>query len=92
MCGIGGRVPEKLGTLGDLGHTLNRASFNVSTAEAAKSCSRGAIAAFGPGEFHRVFGGGSKFMLPWAILLPLVMVHLAQREGSRMRPDWATSN
>jgi len=31
-------------------------------------------------------------MLPWAILLPLVMVHLAQREGSRMRSDWATSN
>ena len=82
MCGIGGRVPEKLGTLGDLGHTLNRASFNVSTAEAAKSCSRGESAAFGPGAIHRVFGGGSKFMLPWAILLPLVMVHLAQREGS----------
>ena len=64
MCGISGRVPEKLGTLGDLGHTLNRASFNVSTAEAAKSCSRGAIAAFGPSEFHRVFGGGSKILLP----------------------------
>ena len=64
MCGIGGRVPEKLGTLGDLGHTLNRASFNVSTAEAAKSCSRGAIAAFGPGEFHRVSGRGSKILLP----------------------------
>ena len=73
-------------------YTLSRADFIVSTAEAANSCLRGDIAAFGPGEFHRVFGGGSKFMLPWAILLPLVMVHLAQREGSRMRPDWATSN
>jgi len=35
------------------------------SAEAAKSCSKGAIAAFGPGEFHRVFGGGSKILLPW---------------------------
>ena len=39
-------------------------SVFVLSAEAAKSCSKGAIAAFGPGEFHRVFGGGSKILLP----------------------------
>ena len=31
------------------------------------------IAAFGPGEFHRVFGRGSKILLPEARLLPLVL-------------------
>ena len=44
---------------------LGPASFIGSSAEAAKSCFRGAIAAFGPGEFHRVFGRGSKILLPW---------------------------
>ena len=58
MCGISGRVPEKLRTLGDFGHTLNMASVNVSTAEAAKSCSRGAIAAFDPGGVHSAQRGG----------------------------------
>ena len=43
---------------------LTLASFIGSPAEAAKSCSRGESAAFGPGEFHRVFGGGSKILLP----------------------------
>ena len=32
-------------------------------AEAAKSCFCGAVAAFGLGEFHRIFGGGSKFLI-----------------------------
>ena len=40
------------------------ASFIGSSAEAAKSCFRGAVAAFDPGEFHRVFGRGSKILLP----------------------------
>ncbi len=39
-------------------------SVFVLSAEAAKSCSKGAIAAFGPGAFHRVFGGGSEILLP----------------------------
>ena len=39
-------------------------SVFVLSAEAAKSCSKGAIAAFGPGEILRVFGGGSKILLP----------------------------
>ena len=46
---------------------LDLAGFIWSLAEAAKSCFRGAIAAFGSGEFHRVFGGGSKILLRGAI-------------------------
>ena len=42
---------------------LIQVGFIGSSAEAAKSCFRGAIAAFGPGEFHRVFGRGSKILL-----------------------------
>ena len=39
------------------------ARFFGSSAEAAKSYFHGAIAAFGPGEFHRVSGRGSKILL-----------------------------
>ena len=38
--------------------------FIGSTAKAAKSCFRGAFAAFALGEFHGVCGGGSKILLP----------------------------
>ena len=38
-------------------------SFIGSSAVAAKSCLRDNIAAFDPGEFHRVFGSGSKILL-----------------------------
>ena len=41
------------------------ASFIGSSAEAAKSCFCGVIAAFVLGGFHRVFGRGSKFLLLW---------------------------
>ena len=40
-------------------------SFIGSSAEAANSCFCGVIAAFVLGEFHRVFGRGSKFLLLW---------------------------
>ena len=42
---------------------LDLGSFIRSLAEAAKSCIRGVIAAFELGEFHRVFGRGSKILL-----------------------------
>ena len=34
-----------------------------SSAEAAKSCFEGMVAAFDLGEFHRVIGGGSKILI-----------------------------
>ena len=43
---------------------LSGAAFIESTAEAAKSCFRGEFAAFDSGGFHRVFGRGSKILLP----------------------------
>ena len=46
---------------------LTKTGFIGSLAEAAKSCLRDNIAAFDPGEFHRVFGGGSKILLPWRV-------------------------
>ena len=38
-------------------------SFIRVKSEAAKSCLRDEFAAFGLGEFHRVFGGGSKILI-----------------------------
>ena len=64
MCGIGGCEINRSCTGEVPDYTLSRADFIVSTAEAANSCLRGDIAAFGPGEFHRVFGRGSKILLP----------------------------
>ena len=40
-------------------------SFIGSSAEAAKSCFCGAVAAFALGEFHGLDGGGSKILLLW---------------------------
>ena len=42
---------------------LTFGGFIGSLAEAAKSCFCGVVAAFDLGEFHRVFGGGSKILL-----------------------------
>ena len=42
---------------------LTKASFIGSTAEAAKSCFCGVVAAFGLGGLHRVSGRGSKILL-----------------------------
>ena len=42
---------------------LGLASFFGSSAVAAKSCLRDNSAAFGPGEFHQIFGSGSKILL-----------------------------
>ena len=43
---------------------LRLVSFIGSSAEAAKSCFGGAVAAFGLGGFHWFYGGGSKILLP----------------------------
>ncbi len=43
---------------------LTLVGFIGSPAEAANSCFQGAVAAFDLGGFHRVNGGGSKFLLP----------------------------
>ena len=48
--------------------------FIGSKAVAAKSCSWGAVVAFAPGGFHGIDGGGSKILLPEALLLPLTLV------------------
>ena len=50
------------------------AGFIGTSAEAAKFCFRGVFAAFDLGEFHRVFGRGSKNLLLEACLLPLILV------------------
>ena len=42
--------------------------------KAAKSCLRGVVAAFDLGEFHWIFGRGSKILPPEAWLLPLILV------------------
>ena len=42
--------------------------------KAAKSCFRGVVAAFDLGEFHWIFGRGSKILPPEAWLLPLTLV------------------
>ena len=53
---------------------LTLVGFIGSMAEAAKSCFRGVVAAFDLGEFHWIFGRGSKILPPEAWLLPLTLV------------------
>ena len=43
---------------------LTLVGFIGSMAEAAKSCFRGVVAAFDLGEFHWIFGRGSKILPP----------------------------
>ena len=53
---------------------LDLVSFFGSSSEAAKSCYRGAFAAFDLGEFLRVFVRGSRNPVPKATWLPLAQI------------------
>ena len=64
---------------------LIMARFIGSSAEAAKSYFRGAIAAFAPGGFQWTSGGGSKILLLKARSLPLVLASFIP--GSQRAPN-----